>query len=800
MMNIGFSRNQAGQPCFNGSVLVVDDEQDIRDALVEIIKGLGLRAFMADSVASAKALFRGHRQVIDLVITDLKMDQRSVPHSAGAELIDWLSVEKARCPVVVLTANGTMDDMASQFHKPLVASYLPKSADLQIYERAIADILSRRGRVVTVSDAAISPSTLNIETETASGSWRDIASVTPVEMQWNFEQDWLQTQPDNRMSPFAATLTFSLGLLRYRVIETPSGRRLELAGDGLRRVGRPGCPALPVSLLRLALPQPLFGLTATIESGSEDWVDLADLKPWDDLIPIPAPSIEGRPVVSIEDLSNFENWYQDLVTISEYYQTLDGVPCVTLQLCPFHFESSNRKIKLLRGVRVRVSGKPERQLDFANGLRQSPIDSPLARQVLGWGRDPQPSVTGNIGLAPLPRLDGPSSPDGNQRIGGGGGSKRPRYLAVGTEETLEAIAPLLAWHQRHLDVLDPLVIGKDVPLPENAEAHHLLAKDIRSVIQQRLGENDRALVLLAGGENTIPFFRHRAYQTTHTDVAGIPILSDLWYAGYEPKVQKSTPLYAIGRLPFDDPGLLREYCERMVDPQRGKSWRHWLYLSHSHMSYQSNVARIVGEFATDPRVQGHVKGPAMAGPVTAHQVDNLLGKQPSIITFRGHGLRGAWELASGETLGAPPLRWPTSGSPVKPIVGLNGILSIACCTAAPDRPINEQYPAAGCGSCNEKDKDCQSGIGLGVDALASGQVMWFLGASRKSWSDVNDDLHRYLTQEICADHAFIGEVQRAALVRLIEPIALDPQQTWLTDNAAMSVLLGDPAAPVCPRP
>ncbi|HEY3360164.1 MAG TPA: sigma-54 dependent transcriptional regulator [Polyangia bacterium] len=82
-------------------VLVVDDEEGIRDFIGEVLEGEGLRVTSAADGQQAAALL--DRQSFHLMVTDLKM-----PRLGGMELLRKARAEQPEMEVIVLTAHGTV--------------------------------------------------------------------------------------------------------------------------------------------------------------------------------------------------------------------------------------------------------------------------------------------------------------------------------------------------------------------------------------------------------------------------------------------------------------------------------------------------------------------------------------------------------------------------------------------------------------------------------------------------------------------------------------------------------------------
>jgi CheY-like chemotaxis protein len=93
------------------SVLVVDDDADIRQALCEVFESEGLAVRSASNGRQALALVR--ERAPDLILLDLMM-----PEMNGWEVLDALRGTDAARRVVVMSAYDAPDDVVS-LTKPL---------------------------------------------------------------------------------------------------------------------------------------------------------------------------------------------------------------------------------------------------------------------------------------------------------------------------------------------------------------------------------------------------------------------------------------------------------------------------------------------------------------------------------------------------------------------------------------------------------------------------------------------------------------------------------------------------------
>jgi len=100
------------------SILVVDDEQVLRESLVELFDSEGYEALSAGD--GKEALQVAVDRPIDLVLTDVRM-----PEMDGIELLQRLQKVAPETPVVILTAYGTVETAVEAMRKGAI-DYLLK--------------------------------------------------------------------------------------------------------------------------------------------------------------------------------------------------------------------------------------------------------------------------------------------------------------------------------------------------------------------------------------------------------------------------------------------------------------------------------------------------------------------------------------------------------------------------------------------------------------------------------------------------------------------------------------------------
>jgi DNA-binding NtrC family response regulator len=122
------------------SILVVDDEKNIRDGLAKSLSLDGYTTFTAED--GEKALMIMQAEEIDLVITDLRM-----PKLTGEDLLRRLSEAWPTVSVIVLTGHGTIEN-AVQAMRDGAFDFLTKPVNLDRLSLLVKRALSTRDLVL----------------------------------------------------------------------------------------------------------------------------------------------------------------------------------------------------------------------------------------------------------------------------------------------------------------------------------------------------------------------------------------------------------------------------------------------------------------------------------------------------------------------------------------------------------------------------------------------------------------------------------------------------------------------------
>jgi len=121
------------------AVLVVDDEEVIRNALQRFLKGLGLKAYTAESGAAALQILGTHP--VALMLCDIRM-----PGMSGIDLVPQALELRPDLAVVMLSAVNDATTAALCMQRGAM-NYLTKPLDLDDLGRAIQQALRRRDQL-----------------------------------------------------------------------------------------------------------------------------------------------------------------------------------------------------------------------------------------------------------------------------------------------------------------------------------------------------------------------------------------------------------------------------------------------------------------------------------------------------------------------------------------------------------------------------------------------------------------------------------------------------------------------------
>jgi len=118
-----------------GRVLLVDDEDSVRDVLVRILEWWGLDVTAADSGAAAYEVFEADPQRFDVVITD-----QTMPQMSGASLARKILAVRPKLPVIL--CSGYSADIDARRARELgLRGYFQKPVDFSKLAAQIEELL-----------------------------------------------------------------------------------------------------------------------------------------------------------------------------------------------------------------------------------------------------------------------------------------------------------------------------------------------------------------------------------------------------------------------------------------------------------------------------------------------------------------------------------------------------------------------------------------------------------------------------------------------------------------------------------
>ncbi|MEZ5616571.1 MAG: sigma-54 dependent transcriptional regulator [Rhodocyclaceae bacterium] len=127
-------------------MLVVDDEDDIRELLDMTLSRMGLDTDCAANVAEARRLLA--ENAYQLCLTDMRL-----PDGDGLELVRFIGEQCRDIPVAVITAHGSMENAVSAL-KAGAFDYLPKPVSLEQLRALVKSVLNLPSRAEAETEAA----------------------------------------------------------------------------------------------------------------------------------------------------------------------------------------------------------------------------------------------------------------------------------------------------------------------------------------------------------------------------------------------------------------------------------------------------------------------------------------------------------------------------------------------------------------------------------------------------------------------------------------------------------------------
>ena len=136
------------------NILVVDDEQDIRESLKDILEDEGHNIFLAENAKIARII--KDKEDIGLILLDIWM-----PDCDGITLLkEWAKTNKINCPVLMTSGHGTIDT-AVEATRIGAYDFLEKPISLQKLLNSINSALKKEIFITKIDHNFLNNSQLN---------------------------------------------------------------------------------------------------------------------------------------------------------------------------------------------------------------------------------------------------------------------------------------------------------------------------------------------------------------------------------------------------------------------------------------------------------------------------------------------------------------------------------------------------------------------------------------------------------------------------------------------------------------
>ena len=140
------------------NILVVDDEQDIRESLRDILEDEGHNIFLAENAMEARKI--KDKEEVALILLDIWM-----PDCDGITLLkEWAKKNKINCPVIMMSGHGTIDT-AVEATRIGAYDFLEKPISLQKLLNTINSALKKEIHVTKINQHFLNNSKLNWMTQ-----------------------------------------------------------------------------------------------------------------------------------------------------------------------------------------------------------------------------------------------------------------------------------------------------------------------------------------------------------------------------------------------------------------------------------------------------------------------------------------------------------------------------------------------------------------------------------------------------------------------------------------------------------
>ena len=125
------------------SVLIVDDEPDIRELLDITLSRMGLETHCAANLKDARAMVAEIQP--DLCLTDMRL-----PDGNGISLVEYIQQDHAQIPVAMITAHGSVETAIAAL-KAGAFDFVSKPIELDSLRKLVNTALQLEGDTTKLS-------------------------------------------------------------------------------------------------------------------------------------------------------------------------------------------------------------------------------------------------------------------------------------------------------------------------------------------------------------------------------------------------------------------------------------------------------------------------------------------------------------------------------------------------------------------------------------------------------------------------------------------------------------------------
>jgi two-component system cell cycle sensor histidine kinase/response regulator CckA len=125
---------------FEGSVLIVDDEAEIREVVVDLLQEIGVKSLVAPNGESGLEIYRRHRDEISLVLLDVSM-----PGLGGKETFRLLKKENPDVRVV-LSSGFSETEVTEELQGLGLTGFIPKPYRLDRLVQVLRSVQAQTNR------------------------------------------------------------------------------------------------------------------------------------------------------------------------------------------------------------------------------------------------------------------------------------------------------------------------------------------------------------------------------------------------------------------------------------------------------------------------------------------------------------------------------------------------------------------------------------------------------------------------------------------------------------------------------